>query len=214
MASSRRIGSQNSATRDAILAAATQVLREEGAGALTASNIAKRIGVKAHMVHYYFRSMEELVLALVRQHGILGLKNTARAMASDEPLRAMWDIETAYKWSIVAMELSTFALHHDAVGAEMMRYIEDMRALQADGIARYFEAKGIECSIPPMAISIMIAAIARQIQREKEYNVALGHDDMFAVVEQFLAGLGSGAGKSQPKVTTKEKAPAKRRAQP
>lgn len=213
MASSRRIGSQNSATRDAILTAATQVLREEGAGALTASNIARKIGVKAHMVHYYFRSMEELVLALVRQHGILGLKNTARAIASDEPLRALWDIETAYKWSIVAMELSTFALHHEAVGAEMMRYIEDLRALQADGIARYFEANGIECPIPPLAISIMIAAIARQIQREKEYNVALGHDDMVAVVEQFLQSLRGGAGKAQPQVTTAEKAPAKGRPQ-
>lgn len=209
MVSTRRIGSQTSATRDAILAAATQVLQEEGAGALTASNVAKRIGVKAHMVHYYFRSMEELVLALVRQHGILGLKNTARAIASDEPLRALWTVETAYKWSIVAMELSTFALHHETVGAEMMRYIEDMRALQADGIARHFELEGIDCPIPPMAITIMISAIARQIQREKEYNVSLGHDDMFKVVNDFLDSLASGSGS---KAGAKEQ-PARRRAQ-
>lgn len=212
MVSTRRIGSQTSATRDAILGAAIQVLQEEGAGALTASSVAKKVGVKAHMVHYYFRSMEELVLALVRQHGVLGLKNTARAIASDEPLRALWEVETAYKWSIVAMELSTFALHHEIVGAEMMRYIEDMRALQADGIARHFELNGIECPIPPMAISIMISAIARQIQREKEYKVSLGHDDMFAVVNDFLDGLRGGAAGAKAESEPEPK-PAKRRAQ-
>src|ERR1044072_6788245 len=102
-ASTRRIGSQTSATRDAILKAAVQVLQEVGAAGLTANSVAKKAGVKAHMVHYYFRSIDDLVLALVRQHGALGPKNTARAIASDEPLRALWEIETAYQWSTVAM---------------------------------------------------------------------------------------------------------------
>lgn len=188
-ASTRRIGSQTSAARNAILKAAAQVLQEVGAAGLTANSVAKRAGVKAHMVHYYFRSIDDLVLALVRQHGALGLKNTARAIASDEPLRALWEIETAYKWSTVAMELSAFAIRRDVVRAEMTRYIEDIRNLQAEGMKRHFQLRGIECPIPPMALTIMVAGIARQIGREKEFNVSLGHEEMVAVVEGFLTNL-------------------------
>lgn len=187
--STRRIGAQNSAGRDAILKAAIGVLQEEGAAGLTASNVAKRADVKAHMVHYYFRSIEDLVLALIRQHGSLGLKNTARAIASDEPLRALWEVETSFKWMSVAMELSNIAIRREDMKAEMMRYIEDMRNLQAEGIQRHFQLRGIECAVPPMALTIMVAGIARQIVREKEFDVSLGHDEMAAVVETFLENL-------------------------
>jgi hypothetical protein len=71
----------------------------------------------------------------------------------------------------------------------MARYIEDMRSLQAEGIERHFQLRGIECPIPPTALTIMIAGIARQIVREKEFDVALGHDEMTKVVEDFLGSL-------------------------
>lgn len=189
MASTRRIGSENSATRDSIMKAAIKVLQEHGAQALTASQIAEKAGVKAHLVHYYFRSIDDLVMELVRTHGALGLKNTARAIASDEPLRALWDIEMGYKWGIVATELGNLAVHRPAVRTEMMRYIEDMRNLQAEAIARHFQLRGFESPFPPLAITLMIAAIARQMWREKAFNVSLGHAEMIAVVEGMLAQL-------------------------
>ena len=189
MASTRRIGSERSATRDSILKAAVQVLQEQGAQALTASQIALTAGVKPHLVHYYFRTIDDLVLELVRTHGALGLKNTARAIASDEPLRALWELEMGYKWSVVAMELSSLAVHRDVVRKEMMRYIEDIRGLQAEGIARHFQLRGVDSPFPPLAITLMIAAIARQIVREQAYNVSLGHQAMIGVVEDLLSRL-------------------------
>ena len=60
----------------------------------------------------------------------------------------------------------------EAVRAEMARYIEDMRSLQAEGIKRHFQLRGIECPIPPTALTIMIAGIARQI---------VGKDDLIVV---------------------------------
>ena len=194
---SRRIGAQNSAGREAILKAAIAVLQEEGAAGLTASKIARKADVKAHMVHYYFRSIEDLVIALIRQHGSLGLKNTARAIASDQPLRALWEIETSFKWMSVAMELSSIAVRREDMRAEMMRYIEDMRSLQAEGIERHFQLRGIDCPIPAAALTIMVAGIARQMVREKEFNVSLGHAEMAEVVETFLDNLKPGSASPQ-----------------
>jgi len=64
MASKRRIGSETSATRAAILKAALQVLQERGSSHFTASEIARKAGVKPHMIHYYFRTIDDLVPAL------------------------------------------------------------------------------------------------------------------------------------------------------
>jgi len=186
MVSTRRIGSETSATREAIMQAAVLVLQEHGARALTASKIAEKAGVKPHMVHYYFRSVDDLVLELVRSHGTLGLKNTARAIASDEPIRALWDLEMSFKWGVVAMELGNLAVHNDSVRAEMMRYIEDMRRLQAEAIDRHFQLRGFDSPFPSVAITQIITAIARQISREKAFDVTLGHDQMIAVVEDLL----------------------------
>lgn len=189
MASTRRIGSETSATRDAILKAAFEVLREKGAGGLSASNIGKQAGIKAHMIHYYFRSMDELIVELVRIQGKLGMRNTARAVASDEPLRALWELESGSNWGIAIMELAAIAARRDLARAEMMHYVEDMRRLQAEGIARHFALRGYEPAISPAALTFAITAIARQIVRDKAYNVSVGHQEMIDAVDAFLASL-------------------------
>jgi AcrR family transcriptional regulator len=189
MAATRRIGSETSATRDAIIKAAVEVLQDEGAQGLTAGQIAQKAGVKPHLIHYYFRTIDDLILELVRVHGDLGIKNSARAIASDEPLRALWELEMAFRWSVVAMELGALAAHREVVRAEMMRSIEQIRGLQAEAIERHFQLRGIESPFPPLAITMMISAIARQLAREKAFNVTLGHREMIAVVEDLLAQL-------------------------
>ena len=189
MKSARRIGSEGSATRKAILKAAVDVLEEKGAEGLTASSIGERAGLKAHMVHYYFRSINDLIVELVRTLGDLGLRNTARAMASDEPLRALWEVEIGSKWGIAVVELAATATRRDLARSEMMRYVEQMRALQAEAIARHFELRGFESPLPPMVLVTAIIAIARQIVRERTYGVSIGHQATVAAVETFLAQL-------------------------
>ena len=61
----RRIGAESSTTRQALLDAAEQVMREEGYAAVTSRRVAQRAGLKPQLVHYYFRTMDELFLALL-----------------------------------------------------------------------------------------------------------------------------------------------------
>jgi TetR/AcrR family transcriptional regulator len=198
MTSTRRIGSETSARRDVIIQAAVEVLQDEGATSLTAARIAERAGVKAHMVHYYFRNMDELVIALVRKHGEIGLRNTARAIASDEPLRGLWEIELAYRWGIAAMEFGALAAHRAPIRTEMKRYLEQMRSLQAEALGQYFKLRQVESPFPPLAITVLIAAIARHLVRERALDVSLGHDEVMAVVEEFLSSMPSRRAQRKP----------------
>lgn len=190
MSSSRRIGSEKSKTREAIIHAAVEVLQEDGATKLTASRVADRAGVKPHMVHYYFRSMDDLIVAVVRKHGMTGVTNTARSIASNEPLRGLWQSEMQYKWGAAAMEFGAIAAHHEAVRAEMKHFIEEMRTQQTEAIREHFEAHGYETTVPPVTISIILAAVARQLVRERAMEVSLGHEETVEFVEQFLDRFG------------------------
>lgn len=190
MSSQRRIGSERSKSRSAILMGAIEVLQHEGAAGLTANQIAKAAGVKPHLVHYYFRSIDDLIAELVSTLGAKGMANMEQALESDEPLRALWDIEISTNWGVAAMELATLALHRDEARAGMMHFIEEVRRIQAKAIERHFELQGRKCPVAPLALAIMIVSAARQIVREKSYGVTLGHAEILAGIEGLLEQKG------------------------
>jgi TetR/AcrR family transcriptional regulator len=191
MTSKRRIGSETSATRASIVKAAFAVLQEQGSSYFTASEIARRAGVKPHMIHYYFRTIDDLILTLVKTLATTGLKNTTRAITSGNPLKALWDVETGSGSSIAIMELGAIAVHREDVRQEMARSMEAMRTIQTEAIARYLEIRGIKCSFPPATLTLMIAGIARQMVRERAFGVSLGHAEMVAVAEDLIQSLTS-----------------------
>jgi AcrR family transcriptional regulator len=209
MASERRLGSTTSATRDLIIRSAVEVLQQEGAARLTAGRVAEKAGVKAHLVHYYFRTMDDLVLAVVRTHGQAGLKHSARAIASNEPLRALWDLEMAYKWSAAAVEFSAIASHNPAIQDEITRYLQEIRSIQAEAIERHFELHGFECPFPPLAIAFVMTSIARQLNRERGQGVTLGHEETIGLVTDWLASLPT-APKDKAQAKPAPKAPRRR----
>ena len=67
MASERRIGSEESATRERLLDAAEELLRTQGHSAVTVRRVAEQARLKRQLVHYYFRSMEELFVEVLRR---------------------------------------------------------------------------------------------------------------------------------------------------
>src|SRR3546814_14215452 len=91
MASERRIGSEDSETRSALLDAAQKLMLEEGYPGVTSRRVAATAGLKPQLVHYYFRTMDELYIALLRWGASLNLERPARASASEQMLRAPWD---------------------------------------------------------------------------------------------------------------------------
>ena len=67
MVSSRRRGVENSAVRSALMDAAELLIREGGYPSVTARNLADKINLKRQIVHYYFHSMDDLFIAVIRR---------------------------------------------------------------------------------------------------------------------------------------------------
>src|ERR1700741_4149160 len=88
MAESRRSAELS---KTMLIAAAVDIIKTEGYAALSARRLAEKVGLKRQIVHYYFRTMEDLLLAVIRHYGEQGLARFAEAFSSHAPLRVIWE---------------------------------------------------------------------------------------------------------------------------
>src|SRR3954447_23294155 len=110
MASARRIGAPDAKNRGVLLDAAEQLLLEEGYAAVTSRRVADRAGLKPQLVHYYFRTMEDLFLAVFRRRAEEGLHVRATALKSPQPLWALWRFSTKPEGARLTMEFMGLAI--------------------------------------------------------------------------------------------------------
>lgn len=188
MTSARRIGTEGSATRAALLDAALDLMVEEGYAAVTSRRVAARAGLKPQLVHYYFRTMDDLFLALVRRGGARNLERQARALASAQPLRALWELSSDPSDSTLIVELYALANHRKPVRAELAAYAEQFRRMQADALPGILDRYGIDVgAFPPAAAPVVLTGLTRIIGLEESLGITTGHDELRGVVERWLA---------------------------
>src|SRR5262249_4443223 len=99
------------------------------------SLVAREAGLKPQLVHYYFRTMDDLFLAMSRTRAATGMEREATPLASPQPLRALWEYSTDPAGTALTMEFSGLANHRKAIKAEIARYAERFRAEQTKALA-------------------------------------------------------------------------------
>ena len=188
MNSPRRIGTETSKTRSTLLDAAEKLMLEEGYAAVTSRHVAARAGLKPQLVHYYFRTMDDLFLALFRRRAEQGLERQAEALASAQPLWALWDLSRDPRGTSLTMEFIALANHRKAIRAEIASAAERFRAEQLKGIEAVLGRYGIgveQC--PPMVFTVLLSSISRFLVIERvTLGMSTGHDETVAFVEDFL----------------------------
>jgi AcrR family transcriptional regulator len=190
MASTRRIGSEDSATRATLLDAAQTLMLEGGHAAVTSRRVAAAAGLKPQLVHYYFRTMDDLFLALVRRGAEHNLALQAEALASPRPLRALWAFSSDSSWTSLTMELTALATHRPAIREELAAFAERFRREQAEALAGAFERAGIrDDDVPHIVVLVLMTAISRVLSLEEALGVDVGHAETRAFVEEWLDRL-------------------------
>jgi AcrR family transcriptional regulator len=188
MTAPRRLGAEDSATRTALLDAAQHLLLEEGYASVTSRRVAARAGLKPQLVHYYFRTMDDLFLGLVRRGAEQNLERQARALASPHPLRALWEFSNDRLGTTLTVELFALANHRKALRAELAAYAEQFRRLQSDALATVLERSGIDPdAFPPEAVMVLVTSVSRILVMEEALGMTTGHAEMRALVERCLA---------------------------
>ena len=174
-------------TRAAILDAAEILMVEEGYAAVTTRRVAGRSGLKASLIHYHFKTLEEMFKALYRRAAEQSLQRHVAALAQDDPLTAMWQLNVDGERTALAIEFMALANHRKVIREEIARYAEQIRAIQVVALERYLGKDG-KPAIPfsPLALSVILPGVARALVMEAGMGIQLGHTEAAAAIKAMM----------------------------
>lgn len=186
----RRIGREDNAAREAILDATEKVLRDEGHAALSSRRVAEVAGLKQQLVYYYFRSMDDLILAAFKRRTATSMERFELVLSSERPLHSLCDMIFNSSHARLTMEYMSLALRKQPLRDEVVRFTEENRRMQDALMTRLLERHGDELDMltPPM-LTVMISAAARLLYMEHELGIDAGHADVRALFQWAIDRL-------------------------
>jgi AcrR family transcriptional regulator len=190
MTSARRIGAPDAKNRGLLLDAAEQLMIEEGYAAVTSRRLANKAGLKPQLVHYYFRTMEELFVAVFRRRAEEGLQVQAKALQSPQPLWAIWRFGTDPDFTRISMEFMALANHRKEMRAEIAYYAERFRDEERRVMTAALQRYGVDGKdVPPVVWAVLMSSLSRMMVLEQAVGMSAGHAETRELVESYLRRL-------------------------
>ncbi len=190
MAAPRKAKADDNGTRRRLIEATVQIMHDEGYAGATSRKVAAKAGIRQPLVHYYFPTMDDLFLAVLRAGADVALDQMRAALTDNDPLRALWAINSDPRAAVLNTEFMALANHRKVIGLELKAYAERVRDLETAAVALVLRTHGIDLDThPPIVLSMLIAQIARSLGNEGAVGVTLGHDEMRRFAEQQINAL-------------------------
>lgn len=173
--------------RTRLMEATIEVILEEGYAAATSRKVAARAGVKQALVYYYFPTMDDLFLAVVRGGAEVTFERQRRALEENDPLRALWLISGDARATKLNTEFMALANHRKVVSAELKRSSERIRDIETAAVTMVLRAHGVDLEkYPPVVMSMILTGMARNLRNEEAVGVTAGHAELSAFIERFI----------------------------
>jgi AcrR family transcriptional regulator len=173
--------------------AAEHLMVEEGYASVTSRRIGARSGLKPQLVHYYFRSMDDLFVEIVRRRAEENLARFEREIAADGSLRSLWEFAADRRGAAFTIELVALANQRKTIRAEIARYAERFRAVQLAALSAALDAAGISAErLPPLVALLMMTGLAQVVALEEALGVTTGHEEALRFVDDAIAQLEPG----------------------
>jgi len=192
MASPRRIGSESSKTRALVLDAAERVMLQDGYAAVTYRSLAEGAGVTPGLVQYYFPTLDDMFLALLRRRSE---HNHERLLAefdqrSDEPLRITWEFSNDETSAALLTEFMALANHRKVIQAAILEVTRETRKVQLQVLkVRWDNYRDTSGGLSPEALLFLLHMIPKMIQLEESFGMSAAHKEILQAVEGRLNEL-------------------------
>jgi AcrR family transcriptional regulator len=180
-----------SAAEDALLDAAERLLVDVGYAGITTRRLAEEAGVNHGLVHYYFGSIENvMVRALERFTERQIARQRAMYAAPDVPFIEKWRTAMRYlvsedvAYEKVWYELQALAWNRPELRDRVDHVNAEWRAVLTEAFAEPRERFGIE--MPLEALVSLVVTFNEGIMLERLSGVEEGHDALLEWIDDWL----------------------------
>jgi AcrR family transcriptional regulator len=169
-----------------LIEATAQIMLEEGYAAATSRRVAAKAGVKPALVHYYFPSMDQLFLAVLRAGAEANLARRQQALAEDQPLHSLWQLNSTHGAQLW-MEFMALANHRKSIRSEIAAYADRFGDVEQSVVALAMRSHGVDAeAFPPVVMAMIVTSLARIVLLERGLGITRGHADVEAFVKRYL----------------------------
>jgi AcrR family transcriptional regulator len=192
MGSQHRAGAAEPSTREQLLDAAEQLLMSEGYAAVTSRRVGTQAGITPQLVHYYFRTMDDLFLEVFRRRADAGLDHVRAALGARPTLRQLWDLrEAGVTMTRFSLEFMALANHRKAIQSAIAGYFTKYRELQLDAFTAALTDLGVPPErCPPLFAQLAMIGITQIMAIDAELGFETDYEEVIAFVERQIDGLG------------------------
>jgi AcrR family transcriptional regulator len=186
----RRETAKSAIKRALLLDATAQIMLEEGYAAVSSRSVAAKAGIKAPLVHYYFPTLDDLFLALLRRGAGWKLERLAAALASPQPLLALWETSIDPTGTAIVVEMVAVANHRPAVKAELIQIANQFYRMQIQAFAQLLPTYGVALEdFPPELVVRAMEGLAQLQVSDQTLGISAGLGEARAAMDRYLRRL-------------------------
>lgn len=178
----------------ALLDAAERLLIESGYDGITTRALAEEAGVNHGLVHYYFGSMEELLLEVLERFTERLIARQSAMYGADVPFIEKWrtamgfleaDVQAGYPK--VWLELQAMAWNHPGMRERLVAVDAEWREVLTEAFASALEEYRLD--FPLEAVVSLVMTFNKGVQLEEISGIDAGHRELLGWIDGWLSSL-------------------------
>jgi AcrR family transcriptional regulator len=180
-----------SAAEDALLDAAERLLVDLGYSGITTRRLAEEAGLNHGLVHYYFGSIENLLVRALERFTERLIERQRAMYAADIPFNEKWRTAMRYlvsedvTYEKVWMELQAMAWNHPELRERLVRVNDEWRAVLTEAFDEPRRALGIEMPLEALVSLVMTFNIGIIVERLGD--IETGHEQLMNWIDRWLS---------------------------
>lgn len=176
-------------TEQGLLDAAERLLVEVGAAGITTRKVADEAGANHGLVHYYFGSVEQLLVRVLERFTERLVERQRQMYAANVPFLERWRTAIAYldedrQYQKIWFELQALAWNRPELRGRLAEVHGEWQQVLQDAFAPERERLGLE--MPLEALVTLVYTFNEGIMLERLSGIENGHRELLDWIERWL----------------------------
>jgi len=183
--------SARSAAEEALMDAAEQLLVEVGHAGITTRRLAEEAGVNHGLVHYYFGSIENLLVRALERFTERLIERQRELYAADVPFIDKWRTAMRYllgedvTYEKIWLELQALAWNHPELREQLAKVNTEWRAVLTDAFAQALREHDVDMPVDALVSLVMTFNIGIMVERLG--GIETGHEALLDWIHGWLS---------------------------